>query len=68
MEQDSKIGGSNGSVSASINSPSPKPATSSTPRMLTPSELASLRQQAEASDTYMRGFVAAAIAQQKTPA
>jgi uncharacterized protein YfaS (alpha-2-macroglobulin family) len=39
----SKIGGATGSVSDSTRSRNPRPATLNAPRMLTPSEIASLR-------------------------
>jgi hypothetical protein len=41
---DSKTGSASDSASASKRSPNPKPATSRAPRMLTPSEIVSLRQ------------------------
>jgi hypothetical protein len=40
----SKTGGASDSASASTRSPNLKPATSRAPRMLTPSEIVSLRQ------------------------
>lgn len=49
MARPSKTDGLKRSASTSIASPSPKAATSPAPRMLTPSEIASLRQDKKAT-------------------
>ncbi len=55
-----KTGGVSASVLASTHSPSQKPATSSAPRMLTPSETVSLRQHKQQTAATVKASLARA--------
>ena len=53
-----KTGGVSASASASKPSPRLKPATSATPRMLTPSEIESLRRNKQETAAIVKAFLA----------